>query len=125
MVEVNTGSRAKSAHVAVKRKNKYGKEVPARDEVIPLMGAMSGKEAEREIVRVAEEQGYELDSVRIDTYAKSIDAPMTTNPRRGHTSKHYAMGWAPLSDSEASGVPAEYLAWPRASQAAPDQGRED
>lgn len=125
MTEVNTGSRAKSAHIAVKRKNKYGKDVPARDEVIPLLGAMSGKEAEREITRVAEEQGYEVDRVRIDTYARSADAPMTTNPRRGHSTRHFAMGWSPLTDSEASGVAAELLAWPRASQDAPDQGQEN
>ena len=72
--------RAKAGYLEVTRKNKYGKEVAAKDHMVVSEGMHSAKEMEKIMVGIAHEQGISEDAIRIDTY-KAGRAPIESNPR--------------------------------------------
>jgi hypothetical protein len=80
MPEISPGVRAKNGYIEVKRRDKGGRVVKARDHVITSQGMFSGKEMETEMRRVAEDVGASEDQIRIETYQLG-DAPIEANPR--------------------------------------------
>lgn len=71
------GTRAKRAYMDTTRVNKYGKQVPARDEVIVSQGLLTGREAEKLAVEVAEDTGHDHNEIRVEVYERGETPPMT------------------------------------------------
>jgi hypothetical protein len=80
MTEIVHETRAKSGWIEVKRKDKGGRTVKARDEMITSQGMMTAKEMERELETICEEKGYSTDQIRMETFQHG-DAPIEANPR--------------------------------------------
>lgn len=123
MVEIATGARAKTGYIATKRYRKDGAVVAARDAVVPMNGMFSAKEAEKVMRDVAREHGADESQIRIETYGRAADAPMTTDPRRGSDTRLWG-GWSPPDASVLSALPGEFL-WGRreAHETTPGQGK--
>lgn len=110
MVEVVKGTRAERGYIAIKRKNKYGKEVPAQDHAVVSNGMFSTKEMERVMQDVAQEVGASEDQIRIEAYPDG-KAPIIGNPRlnipphmviRGKRTQVWG-GWSPEKDGPGGG----------------------
>ena len=74
------GTRAKRGYIKGLRYDKAGRVRPARLHPIPgLAGAISGKEMEKMMLQVADEQGLSASDIVIETYEKG-EAPRESNP---------------------------------------------
>lgn len=107
MAEVNIPLRAKSGYIAVKRRDKSGRVVDAKDHVVVSEGMFTAAEMEREMIRVAEQVGADESQIRVEYYEPG-QAPIEVNPRhRGTGPTVYSNGerrrvfggWNPKVDS--------------------------
>lgn len=91
-MEISPGVRAKVGYIEVKRRDKGGRVVKARDHVLTSQGLFSAKELEKEMINIAKEVGASEDQIRIETYNLG-EAPIEVNPRhRGIPPSMYSHG---------------------------------
>ena len=73
-----SGVRAKSGWIETTRVRKDGKRVKARQHAVTgLAGKYSAKEMERQMIQIADENGYHHSQIRMETYELG-DAPVET-----------------------------------------------
>ena len=110
MTEIVKQTRAKRGYIATKRKNKYGKEVPAQDHSVASAGMFSTQEMEKVMQQVAADVGASEDQIRIEAYPDG-KAPIIGNPRlytpphmvfRGKRTQVWG-GWNPGADGPGGG----------------------
>lgn len=72
------GVRAKSGWIETTRTRKDGKRVKARQHAVTgLAGKYSAKEMERQMIQIADENGYHHSQIRMETYEHG-EAPVET-----------------------------------------------
>lgn len=73
-----SGVRAKSGWIETTRVRKDGKRVKARQHAVTgLAGKYSAKEMERQMIQIADENGYDHRQIRMETYELG-EAPVET-----------------------------------------------
>lgn len=81
-----SGLRAKRGYIVVRRRDKSGRVVQTRDHVVSGGGGvLSGKEMEREMMKVADQVGASHKDIRVEVYASGT-APIEVG--RDRPSQH-------------------------------------
>ena len=80
--------RAKSIYMDQQRVDKMGRTHTVRNHIVPDVGTLSGKEAEKIAIDMATELGVDESRMHVETYAKG-KAPVSANPRHRGTGHHW------------------------------------
>lgn len=80
--------RAKSIYMDVPRVDKGGRVHTVRNHIVPDVGTLTGKEAEKVALDMAAELGVDESRMHVETYAKG-KAPVSANPRHRGTGHHW------------------------------------
>lgn len=91
-MEVIVPTRAKAAYVLEEKTLKNGRKKKVKQEILLSNGMFSASEAEREMIKAAEDNGHSVDDIRVVPYEHGESPPMTTNPR--HRVDHLPESWS-------------------------------